>query len=118
MKSLRVLLNISLHKTLSPLERLVLEELMPFTGIAYEANYEVTPYFIDIAFPKHKQGLEIDGHKYHISDEQVARDARRTEYLENLGWHIERVPGWFCYRYPDLAALKVLRFIPEVQQHP
>ncbi len=89
--------------------------LLQYEGLDFEANYEVKPYFIDIAFPKHKVGLEIDGYKYHSTQAQKAKDHLREEYLTEVkGWKIERVPGWLCYRSISIAAAKVLRHIPEV----
>jgi very-short-patch-repair endonuclease len=106
------------YKSLSPLELKIITQLLKYKNLKFESNYEVKPYFIDIAFPKHKVGLEIDGRAYHSSEEQRARDELRQEYLEMKGWRIERVAGWFCYRFPEITTAKVLRYVPEVQGHP
>lgn len=107
------------YQTLSPLERKVVDLLLKYDGLDFESNYKVGPYFVDIAFPKHKVALEIDGHAFHSSEAQIAKDGLREEYLREVeGWKIERVAGWFCFRHPDIAIGKVLRHVPEVKDHP
>lgn len=118
MKSLKHSLIGKEFKTLSPLERKIVDKLLEYDDLEFESNYSVSNFMIDIAFSKYKIGLEIDGHKYHSSEEQKAKDELRQEYLESKGWEIERVPGWFCYRYPKITIAKVLRYIPELQTHP
>lgn len=106
------------YKTLSVLEQKIVNILISYESIDFESNYKVGPYFVDIAFPKHKVALEIDGHAYHSTEEQRARDELRQEYLEQVkGWKIERVAGWFCHRYPEVSVGKVLRHVPEAQDH-
>lgn len=107
------------YKVLSALERKIVDELLEYDGLDFESNYKVGFYFVDIAFPKHKVGLEIDGYEYHKSEEKQTKDLLRQEYLEQVrGWKIERVPGWFCYRNPEITVAKVLRHVPEVKNHP
>lgn len=107
------------YKTLSPLEAMIVDELLKYDGLEFEANYKVGPYFVDIAFPKYKVALEIDGRVYHTTEEQITKDTMRQEYLETVqGWRIERIAGWFCKRHPDITVAKVLRHVPEVQEHP
>lgn len=118
MKSLKQITKGKKYKTLSVLERNIVDILLLVDGLRFEANFPVGPYFVDIAFPKHKVGLEIDGHKYHSTDEARAKDQLRQEYLTEVkGWKIERVPGWFCYAEPEASVAKILRHIPEAQAH-
>lgn len=107
------------YKTLSRLEQRIVELLMKYESLDFDSNFKVGPYYVDIAFPKHKVGLEIDGREFHSTELQLTKDELRQEYLEKIkGWRIERVPGWFCYRFPLVVTAKVLRHIPEVQNHP
>jgi very-short-patch-repair endonuclease len=119
MKKLGSILSVGLHKVLSPAEKRMLEYLYAFDVnklLHYETNYKVGPYLIDIAFIEDKIGLEIDGHAYHTSAEQIARDQLRDQYLTEVeGWKMERVPGWFAYRYPGLAVFKAIRHIERLK---
>lgn len=119
MKQFKKVVQGEKYKTLSPLERKIVDELIKYATIKLKTNYQVGPYFVDIAFPKHKVALEIDGYDYHSSEQQTAKDELRQQYLEEVqGWKIERVAGWFCFRYPQITVGKVLRHIPEAQGHP
>ena len=107
------------HKTLSPMEDKIVDELLKYKGLRFKTNYTVGYYSIDVAFPEYKQGLEIDGKDYHNTEDQTSRDDLRTKYLEEEhGWHIERVPGWLVYRNPQVAAIKILRFVTIVHDNP
>lgn len=107
------------YTTLSYLERDIVDRLLKIDGLDFDSNFKVGPYFVDIAFPKHKVGLEIDGQEYHSTEAQITKDQFRQEYLEQVkGWKIERIPGWFCYRHPEITMAKVLRHVPEVKDHP
>ena len=46
-----------------------------------------TWYLLDIAIPKEKIDIEVDGKKYHSEE----RDAIRDEYIRNKGWKVIRV---------------------------
>jgi very-short-patch-repair endonuclease len=107
------------YKVLSQMERRMVDVFLKYETLDFETNYKVGYYYVDVAFPKHKVGLEIDGHEFHSSDKARTRDELRDEYLQTVeGWKIERVPGWLCYRNPEVAAAKVLRHVPEVKDHP
>lgn len=117
MQGVHEVLIAKVRKTDSPMERAVLIEVLKYEGIDIETQYPVGKYRLDIALPEYKLGLEVDGYEWHTSESQRARDLLRDEILENQGWQIERVPGWFCYRNPDLAALKIMRFVPGIEQY-
>lgn len=100
----------------SPLEERVIRRLLELNlPIRFESQFEVKPYRIDIAFVDSKVGLELDGKDYH----DPIKDKLRDEYLETVeGWKIERVPGWFVYRNPDITILKAIRHIDSVKETP
>ncbi len=69
-----------------------------------ENEYQVEGYYLDIAFPSKKIGIEADGvlHFYPGSDEIIARDLLREKILQKLGWKIvhitwddwQKAPSW------------------------
>jgi very-short-patch-repair endonuclease len=113
MKSLHKLLALHFETFDSRLEKHVVIHLLDYSGLNWIINHPVGPYRLDIAFPEYMVGLEIDGHDFHTSDKQVLHDTERDEWLTSKGWTIERVPGWFAYRYPKASLLKALRHIPK-----
>lgn len=120
MKKLNKILDARLfYKTESPIEKIIVNELVNYEGLKFETQYEIKPYRLDVAFLTDKVGLEIDGQNYHFSEEQIERDYLRDEFLVKVkGWKIERVPGWFCYRYPEIAVVKALQHIKGIEKFP
>ena len=48
---------------------------------------------VDIGWPDHRVGLEVDGHAFHSSRSDLERDHRRANALALAGWTVLRV-GW------------------------
>lgn len=83
------------------------------------ANYMVSFYEVDLAFPEEKIAFEIDGKAFHSSTDQKDHDARKNKFLTNRGWTVKRYPGWMAYKYPKLLGAEyILRFMksPTEQQ--
>jgi very-short-patch-repair endonuclease len=76
-------------RPVSPLEKWV-RQFLPVAGIyGYELEYQVGFYFIDIAFPHIKFGVELDGVSFHEYGNE--RDKKRDAYLAKEGWEIYRI---------------------------
>lgn len=60
---------------------------------AYEVQWPIGPYFVDVAFVGnkvyHPMAVEVDG-PYHLTPEQQRKDMDRTAYLKRCGWAILR----------------------------
>ena len=54
------------------------------------AQYVVSRYRLDFAIPERMIGIEIDGHQYHSSPDDIAKDRKRQQELEGNGWRIVR----------------------------
>jgi len=77
-------------KCLLPNEDIILEHMMRF-------------YSFDIAFPKHKLLIEVDGDFWHVNEDQgyscdydvqkrnLANDKRKNGFVATLGWTLIRV---------------------------
>ena len=104
----------------SPCEALLLERLPKdvynhkvLTKMPRDSGYPPC-YKIDLAFPKLKVGLEVDGTS-HQSEEGRIRDAKKTELLNSLGWTVLRVRNERVEKDPDriakslISKLKVIR---------
>ena len=57
------------------------------SGIKFRRQNSIGPYFADFACLSRKLIVEIDGEHHAFQQE---RDARRTAFLEGLGWHVVR----------------------------
>ncbi len=84
----------------SPLEKWVIK-FLPVCGIYdYILEYQIDYYFIDIAFPHLKYGVELDGKEFHQNSE---RDKKRDNYLKERGWEIKRISSTECWNPRILA---------------
>lgn len=57
---------------------------------SFEFQPLIPPYIPDFVFPERMLIVELDG-GYHYETEQIEYDARRTRYLERLGFTVIRV---------------------------
>lgn len=118
MEKINKILKKQFYKTESKLEKRVLDRLVLYDELNFVTQFEVGKYRLDIAFPEFKVGLELDGHDFHTSETQRARDELRDAYLTEVeGWIIERVPGWYAHRYPSAAIVKALRHTGLFKSH-
>lgn len=61
--------------------------------IQYVAQYPVTKYTIDLAFPTENLAVEADGVYWHSLDNVVEKDARKDEDLTQRGWTVLHFDG-------------------------
>lgn len=86
----------------SPLEELLEKALKEF-GLQYKQQYPVSVYFADFCFPDKNLILEVDGVHWHDTERDKFRDKR----LKELGWNVERYPGWFVWKHSRVIAAKI-----------
>ena len=91
----------------SPLEKWVLRFFPEAKIYDYELEYQVDYYFIDIAWPQLKYGVELDGLNFHCSPKQVDKDVKKDLYLQKKGWEIKRILSNECWN-PKLLAKHLL----------
>lgn len=53
-------------------------------------EYQIPPYLIDIAIPKKKVAIEVDGKFWHNNKK---KEKRRDKFLRHLGWKVVHVPA-------------------------
>lgn len=61
-------------------------------------NYHVDRYFLDLANPKKKLYIEIDGEQHYNNPKVVEHDKIRTSRLEELGWICLARIRWSKYK--------------------
>lgn len=74
------------------IEKLIRDELIR-RKLAFEIQYRILGYWVDFAFPAIKLAVECDGERWHSTEEQIFRDAKKDERLKNIGWAILRFKG-------------------------
>jgi very-short-patch-repair endonuclease len=58
-------------------------------GLKFRRQHPVPPFLIDFACPEIGLAIELDGGQ-HMVEEALAADARRTTYLESMGYRVMR----------------------------
>lgn len=62
-------------------------------GLVMYPQYPVSGVFVDFANPRAKVAIECDGREFH---KDKAKDQRRDEGLQALGWTVYRITGSEC----------------------
>lgn len=87
----------------------IANEVLKKSGLVYEYEHPVHPFFIDFALIEHKIAIEIDG-RQHDLPERIESDIRKDERLKELGWKVFRIK-WPNENIKD-SVNKILAGIP------
>jgi very-short-patch-repair endonuclease len=66
----------------------------------FRRQHPIGAYIVDFVSLERKLVIEVDG-ATHSTDEEVARDARRTTDIESFGFHVVRVTNTDIYKNLD-----------------
>ena len=77
-------------------------------GSRWCRQYSVGEYVLDFYCPAAKLCVEVDG-LHHLMEEESARDARRTAFLERHGITVLRVPNEVVLKQSDVVASAILQ---------
>jgi very-short-patch-repair endonuclease len=94
----------------SEAERLLVKLLRDNGITGWKANYPLSGYKIDVAFPKQKVAIETDGWAFHSSWDDFQNDRERQNKIALLGWQVLRFTWLDLTEYPQ-RVLTVIRAI-------
>jgi very-short-patch-repair endonuclease len=97
----RILLHAADDGTRSEAERLFIRLLKQAGITGWRTNYPVGGYLVDVAFPRRKVAVEIDGFAFHSESEEFHRDRVRQNNITLLGWQVLRFTWLDLTEYPD-----------------
>jgi very-short-patch-repair endonuclease len=80
-------------------------------GMRFRRQHRIGPYIADFACVLLKIVVEVDGGT-HCTDEELAYDARRDEYMRSRGWHVLRVTNWEMYHHLNEVLDTISRLAP------
>ncbi len=111
----RILDRVEYGITESPYERRLADELIDLDLPLPRFQHEIRSHGrligrADFAWPEEQLVVEVDGHEFHSSREQRARDAARQNELVKLGWTILRYTS-------DQIATDLARICREISVH-
>ena len=79
-------------------------------GYHFRRQVPIGPYFADFACVKEKLVLEVDGIG-HAEPHEIDRDAKRTLFLESLGWRVIRFMNVEVFDETDAVVESVWRHL-------
>lgn len=82
-------------------EHFWLLEQMEVQCQADERIHPELKYRIDVAFPRFKLAVELDGHEFHSTKEARSRDTKRDRAFIRHGWQVIRFTGSDIFRDVD-----------------
>lgn len=85
----------TLFNWLTPIERLLWDDIRTCGWSPVLMQLPVGPYFVDFGDPRHKIAIEADGKEFHNKDLDRVRDQR---IYDETGWKVFRVTGAECKR--------------------
>ncbi len=105
---------IELRKELTPAEKKLWSYLRgdKLNGINFRRQHAIGNYIVDFVSIKKKLVIELDG-SHHLEPQQQEYDAKRTRYLESVGYRVVR----FWNREVEKDVNAVLRAIELVLNH-
>lgn len=121
--------NMSQVKSKNTKPEIVLSELLKSSGYKFKKHYEIAGK-PDIAFPKLKVAVFIDGEFWHGKNfskwkgdlspfwlekisSNIKRDKRNKNLLRKDGWHILRIWGKDVMKNPSASLKKIENFLKE-----
>ena len=106
-----------LRRDMSPPERALWAILRAhqLQGWKFTRQVPVEPYVIDFAARREKLAVELDGDS-HVGREHY--DARRTQFLESLGWKVLRFTNSDAMTNADGVAMAILLVLNELDPSP
>lgn len=91
----------------SEAERLAIRLLREAGIDGWRVNFSVGPYLIDIAFPRHRLAIEVDGWAFHSDHQAFQSDRARQNWLALRGWQVLRFTWLDVTSQPDRVIAEV-----------
>jgi very-short-patch-repair endonuclease len=91
----------------SEAERLLVKLLRDNGITGWKTNYPVGGYKVDVAFPKQKVAIEVDGWAFHSDPEVFAKDRQRQNAIALLGWQVLRFTWLDLNEYPQRVIAEI-----------
>lgn len=81
--------------------------------MGWTANYRLLGYVVDVAFPRCKVAIEVDGLAFHSDAEAFQKDRTRQNAITLVGWHVLRFTWLDIVEYPERVIAEIRRAIGE-----
>lgn len=85
---------------------------MALSGLV--AQHGVGRLRLDFAIPDMKIGIEVDGFRFHSSQEDIVKDRQRQRELEQLGWRIVRFAAMEVFDDANKCVRQAARWVDSI----
>jgi len=82
-----------------------------FRPFRFRRQHPIGPFIVDFACVMHRLVVEVDGGT-HGTDEELAYDRRREQYLCTRGWQVLRIRNEDVYKRLDNVLDSIARAMP------
>ncbi|BBX01085.1 hypothetical protein BST36_13045 [Mycolicibacterium moriokaense] len=103
----RRLLQAASNGARSEAERLLVKLLQRNRITGWRANYPVGGFVVDIAFPKLKVAIEVDGLAFHSDADVFVADRQRQNLITLRGWKVLRFTWLDLTEYPERVIVEI-----------
>lgn len=81
-----------------------------FIDVKFKRQKSIGPYIVDFVAPSEKLIVEVDGGQHNV---RFGYDARRTQYLEELGYRVLRFWNQECLTQTDIVLEQIMRALEQ-----
>ncbi|MDH6196090.1 very-short-patch-repair endonuclease [Mycobacterium frederiksbergense] len=103
----RRLLQAAADGARSEAERLLIKLLREAGIRGWKANYRLSRYLIDVAFPAEKIAIETDGWAFHHDQDDFQKDRVKQNEIALLGWQVLRFTWLDLTEYPQRVIAEI-----------
>jgi very-short-patch-repair endonuclease len=103
----RLLLQAADDGARSQAERLLIRLLKAAKITGWRANYPLAGFRVDVAFPKPRVAIEVDGFAFHSDSEDFHHDRVRQNAVALAGWQVLRFTWLDLTEYPDRVIAEI-----------
>ena len=75
----------------------------------WKANYPVSGYVVDVAFPKQRVAIEVDGWAFHSDQKTFHNDRKRQNRIALSGWQVLRFTWLDLTEHPQRVIAEIAR---------
>ena len=91
----------------SEAERLLVKLLRDAGIKGWTTNYPIGKYKADVAFPKERVDIEVDGWAFHSDPEVFAKDRERQNAIALMGWQVLRFTWLDLTEHPQRVIAEI-----------
>ncbi|HYZ67799.1 MAG TPA: DUF559 domain-containing protein, partial [Mycobacterium sp.] len=82
-------------------------DLCTISRSGWKTNYPIGGYKVDVAFPRQKVTIEVDGWAFHSDHDDFVHDRKRQNAIALIGWQVPRFTWLDLTEYPQRVIAEI-----------